>query len=215
MPKYRVLAFDSQIPTPAGWIMSFIPAIDQLNPRTLSRADLLVPYPQPRRFSRFPDPGPVVSISTRRFEPFPKKKRKAVYGPTTRASEVIQPTMASTSLLGTLSSIAPPAPSVDAGLSRQKSKSPVKTSLATKAEKKGAFSDGMGIHEGRARAPSDTRPGVRFMVSSELDGDSLLDEINKMSLETVEEGMDQRGEIGEGRVSGSEVGQVVFHRADG
>lgn len=33
----------------------------------------------------------------------------------------------------------------------------------------------------------DGKPGVRFMVSSELEGDSLLEEVNKMSLESVEE----------------------------
>jgi hypothetical protein len=33
----------------------------------------------------------------------------------------------------------------------------------------------------------DMKSGVRFMVSSELEGDSLLDEVNKMSLDTVEE----------------------------
>lgn len=38
-----------------------------------------------------------------------------------------------------------------------------------------------------APADADSKSGVRFMVSSELEGDSLLDEVNKMSLETVEE----------------------------
>lgn len=37
-----------------------------------------------------------------------------------------------------------------------------------------------------------SKQGVRFMVSSELEGDSLLDEVNKMSLETVGEGSPDR-----------------------
>jgi hypothetical protein len=36
-------------------------------------------------------------------------------------------------------------------------------------------------------AEPDLKSGVRFMVSSELEGDSLLDEVNKMSLDSVEE----------------------------
>lgn len=52
---------------------------------------------------------------------------------------------------------------------------------------------------------------VRFMVSSsELEGDSLLDEVNKMSLETVGEGMGDEGES-EGvliKTPGSEVSWV-------
>jgi hypothetical protein len=38
------------------------------------------------------------------------------------------------------------------------------------------------------RGGAQPRSGVRFMVSSELEGDSLLDEVNKISLETVDEG---------------------------
>lgn len=54
---------------------------------------------------------------------------------------------------------------------------------------------------------SDPKSGVRFMVSSELEGDSLLDEVNKMSLETVEEAGMKDGPTG--KPSGIEVSVVV------
>ena len=78
----------------------------------------------------------------------------------------------------------------------KKPRSPVKASQAAKAEKQGLFSaDGVGIGNvaQRDRALSDAKPGVRFMVSSELEGDSLLDEVNKISLEMVGEGSDEKG----------------------
>lgn len=40
----------------------------------------------------------------------------------------------------------------------------------------------------------DGKPGVRFMVSSELEGDSLLEEVNKMSLESVEEAKGEKND---------------------
>lgn len=84
-------------------------------------------------------------------------------------------------------------PGDSADASGRKSRSPVKVSPAVKAEKNGIFAvDGLeiGLSE-RGRIALEMKPGVRFMVSSELEGDSLLDEVNKMSLEAVGEGEDK------------------------
>jgi hypothetical protein len=79
-------------------------------------------------------------------------------------------------------------------------KSPVKTSMAAKAERQGVFAQEAVSLSTMARR--DSLPGgVRFMVSSELEGDSLLDEVNKMSLEAVDEGMGD----GAQKTPGSEV----------
>jgi hypothetical protein len=89
----------------------------------------------------------------------------------------------------------------------KKPKSPVKVSAAAKAEKNGLFAQEavtVGPIERTRPAPAELKPGVRFMVSSELDGDSLLDEVNKMSLETVGEGTgDEKEELP--KTPGSEV----------
>jgi hypothetical protein len=92
----------------------------------------------------------------------------------------------------------------------RKTKSPVRTSIAANAEKEGLFGPdgvGVGIPE-RARAFSDAKRGVRF-IGSELDGDSLLNEVNQISLETVGEGgLDEKQEKSgiETSTSGAEVG---------
>ncbi|ORY29151.1 hypothetical protein BCR39DRAFT_588449 [Naematelia encephala] len=207
-----------------AWIMTFEPPIDGLDPKTLSRADFLLPQPVVKRFSRA-DTSPVVSISPRKLEPFERKpKKKLIYdGP----SEVAPPSVSAESLLPSSSNTASasatlmaqrtitssgrwkgvdPLPASSSGQSistgptevQRKSKSPVKASPAARAEKDGLFSsDGVLGATERGRL-ADTKPGVRFMVSSELEGDVarfegdiLLDEVNKMSLmslEGVEEG---------------------------
>jgi hypothetical protein len=69
----------------------------------------------------------------------------------------------------------------------------------------------------RGRMPLDVKPpGVRFMVSSELEGDSLLDEVNKMSLESVGEGEDKGNELArenESKTPGTEVS--ILHTGGG
>jgi len=204
---------------PKGWLMSFEPPIDHLSYLTLSRADLLLPQPLQRRFAKHVDVGPLVSISPRRFENFSRRKGKK-NSDVVRPHEVVVPTSAVESLLPSLNPIttgstAPsrqlrmqrtqagddsrwrvdpsmrPGDSADA--SGRKSRSPVKVSPAVKAEKNGTFAvDGLeiGLSE-RGRIALEMKPGVRFMVSSELEGDSLLDEVNKMSLEAVGEGEDK------------------------
>ncbi|KAI9636502.1 uncharacterized protein MKK02DRAFT_45206 [Dioszegia hungarica] len=102
--------------------------------------------------------------------------------------------------------VAPPAVSIDTahlspdasegadpsalGLSQiKKPRSPVKSSPAAKAEKEGQFAqEAVSVGPIARSRPVEVKPGVRFMASSELEGDSLLDEVNKMSLETVGEG---------------------------
>nr|KIR45628.1 hypothetical protein I312_04980 [Cryptococcus bacillisporus CA1280] len=51
----------------------------------------------------------------------------------------------------------------------------------------------------------DGKPGVRFMVSSELEGDSLLEEVNKMSLESVEEAKGEKNDDKEESVWGADT----------
>jgi len=94
----------------------------------------------------------------------------------------------------------------------KKPRSPVKASQAAKAEKQGLFSaEGVGIGNAaqRDRASSDAKPGVRFMVSSELEGDSLLDEVNKISLEMVGEGSDEKSGERRERGEANEVSSPI------
>lgn len=191
IPIARAKAFDShQSNAPKHWIMAFEPPLQHLSQITFSRADLLLPQPVHRRFAKFADSGPIVSISPRRLVPFQKKIKKKTYDEA--KPDVERPTVSIESLLED----AKPASIVtDRWVDPEpetRKKSPVKTSLAAKAEKEGLFAQGVGINiPERARALSDAKPGVRFMVSSELEGDSLLDEVNKISLETVGEGFDE------------------------
>ncbi|OCF44925.1 hypothetical protein I317_01204 [Kwoniella heveanensis CBS 569] len=100
---------------------------------------------------------------------------------------------------------AAPEPPVEAP--PRKIKSPVKTSAAARAEREGRFAtDGVTI--GAPGGAFADKPGVRFMVSSELEGDSLLDEVNKMSLESVGEGDDKEQDAQSGesaKMSGVET----------
>ena len=90
-----------------------------------------------------------------------------------------------------------------------KPKSPTKLSAAVRAEK-GAIFNNLGSEitlPDHGRMPVDVKPGVRFMVSSELEGDSLLDEVNKMSLEAVGDGEDklEEGPDGGSKTPGTAV----------
>ena len=237
MSKRRFDASESSFQSPPkGWLMSFEPPIEQLPPLTMSRAELLLPQPVQRRFGKHVDMGPLVSISPRRLEMFQKKgKKKLIEIP--RPDEVVVPTTAGESLLASSISVEsagmaePPVErrqpihtrgdsrwkaeasmqsSVPADVAKRPSPSPVKTSQAAKKQKDGLFkADGIAIGPpGRGRMPIDLKPGVRFMVSSELEGDSLLDEVNKMSLEAVGEGEDKGDDgtrEGETKAPGTEV----------
>ena len=97
-----------------------------------------------------------------------------------------------------------------AGTSIRQTQSPLKPSPVARNGKDGSTATaGLGSRvPNRGRMPIEMKPGVRFMVSSELDGDSLLDEVNKMSLESVEEGEDKGDESnreGGGKTPGIEV----------
>ncbi|WWC64189.1 uncharacterized protein I303_106797 [Kwoniella dejecticola CBS 10117] len=230
IPRGRAIAAEgSRPPSSHAWLMSFNPPLDGVNTATLSRSELLLPQPILRRFQRS---EPVVSISPRQLEPFEKKiKKKPSFNEPARivtelpnaSAESLLPastTLKSQSLRdqrsrtdgwrqaesATATEKATPQPADEApkvDLPPRKTRSPVKTSAAAKAEREGRFVfDGVTIGapvpvKERAAAMTD-KPGVRFMVSSELEGDSLLDEVNKMSLETLgEDDKAQNGEIPE------------------
>ncbi|WVR09191.1 hypothetical protein IAU60_006253 [Kwoniella sp. DSM 27419] len=210
IPRPRLKSAEGPRPAaPAGFIMSFIAPSE--NP-TMSRADLLLPQPILRRFQRS---EPVVSISPRVLEPVSKKGKKKASSVEVhpRAEDPSPPAMSENLLpVGSThksqqlrdqrnradrwnqaeSSTTTPREEPIA-VSPRKTKSPVKASAAAKAEREGRFAA-----EGVSTGASDKdklalteKPGVRFMVSSELEGDSLLDEVNKMSLETVDEADDK------------------------
>ncbi|WWD21025.1 hypothetical protein CI109_105506 [Kwoniella shandongensis] len=230
IPRARLNAAEaSRTAPPKGWIMSFEPPLDLLNPVSLSRADLLLPQPVLRRYQRS---EPIVSISPRELEPYEKKgKKKATQVEVARPAEIAEPVTPAESLLpgapvvsgfksqqlrdqrarADQAAAAPkpsaanelePSPTVIEAPPR-KIKSPVKTSAAAKAERDGQFMTNgvnIGVPE-RGRMALSEKPGVRFMVSSELEGDSLLEEVNKMSLETMGEGYEKEQERVEGELA--------------
>ena len=206
VPAMRLKAFQARVLAPTGWAMSFSPPIEGLENSSLSRSDLLLLQTVGRRFGRPVDSGPIVSISPRKLRPFERKKKKVYDAPRFNQIESVQTIESAAALLGDATSVSGSAFKLPGDDSTQrpatndrwskldippKAKSPVKS--AAQAEREGLFDGvGIGIPE-RARALSDAKPGVRFMVSSELEGDSLLDEVNKISLETVGEGYDEKG----------------------
>ena len=229
IPNWRLQASDNaRRHEPTNWPMSFDPPIENLSHVTLSRSDLFLAQPPPRRFSKHLDMGPVVSISPRKLEPFAKKpKRKASYD-LAKTVDMIQPITSVESLLPSSSNTTALSLSLASSKDNnrwtvdqtsesvvsetaRKPRFPVKTSVAAKAELNGLFpAEGVSIGvPDRGRSLVDMKPGVRFMVSSELEGDSLLDEVNKMSLETVGEASDDKVEgtrdPTDGKVSGTEV----------
>jgi hypothetical protein len=222
---------------PNSFLMTFNPPISGLSTTTLSRAELLLQSSSNRRFAKTTNEI-WVSISPRQFEPYKRQKRKSntdypkLYDIATPPAqlEILLPspglpasaqlrsqradvgrddrwsvTSPSKTTAPHMSSVSFPQAVVEP---LRKLRSPVKSSQAVKAEKDGrSFLDGsVGLPE-RGRG-IDTKPGVRFMVNSELEGDSLLDEVNKMSLESVGEGYgeeDTKATEGENKTPGSEV----------
>ncbi|WWC73253.1 uncharacterized protein I206_107219 [Kwoniella pini CBS 10737] len=235
----RLLAAEStRPPISHAWLMSFNPPLDGVNSTSLSRSELLLPQPILRRFQRS---EPVVSISPRQLEPFEKKIKKKpsnidsnrvaaeipnvsaeslLPAPTTLKSQSLRnqrnraddwrQTESSSTAEKPLSM--PTDDHARMEIPPRKTRSPIKSSAAAKAEREGRFAfDGVTIGvplpvKETAVTVTD-KPGVRFMVSSELEGDSLLDEVNKMSLETLDEDdKTQQGDIGESaKTSGSET----------
>ena len=162
--------------------------------------------PQPSKLQNSPP------VASRAFPRATATSAKVSAAPTTQAPvSGVQSNRWSSDKLDAIAQPIPKPPAMVQSLeAARKPKSPVKQSLAAKAEKDGLFAgDAVGIRnpDQRERALSDAKPGqggVRFMVSSELEGDSLLDEVNKISLEMVGEGVDGR-ERSEGK-SGVDVG---------
>ncbi|WVQ81165.1 hypothetical protein IAT38_003287 [Cryptococcus sp. DSM 104549] len=250
-PQPQAATVAAAAPAPKGWAMSFEPAIDGLNPATLSLSELLLPEPVRGRFAK---PVPIVSISPRTLEKVEKKGKKRVgivgevfdlpgevkesgrevnretEGAKVTRERVPSPVSAPAAPVPQVAAPAPaPAPAEPVATTPaavpdappRKTKSPVKTSAAAKAEREGRFGldgvSGVAIGADRALASGSgstsaqgalsnaagegrEKPLVRFTVSSELEEgerqeeDSLLDEVNKMSLERVEEGDDKKEE---------------------
>ncbi|KAL1406087.1 hypothetical protein Q8F55_007770 [Vanrija albida] len=187
IPRWRQRAADNHRQTVIkGWAMSFEPPIEGLHSGTMPLADFLLPQPIGRRFAKHIDTGPIVSISPRSLLAYERKnKRRSTLesrndgGPVLKGASHAQPSLAEPSrtepplLSAPEPVLAKPIPSKDARRFLAGGDGAVGTRLVT------------------AQASAD-KPAVRFMVSSELDGDSLLDEINKMSLEHIGEADDKR-----------------------
>lgn len=219
IPRNRLRLAETQVAHgPPGWLLSFEPPVARLHFLNLSLPELLLPR-QPKRFGR--DISlPVVSISPRKLERVEKRSKRAqqtvregvtptqpIAPPSSIESLLPGAQAASTAASSLLKSQATRAQSasrwtddsrpgdrgngVAAPVPPERRKSPIKPSPAAKAEREGRFAtDSVGISTDKA--VGEARPGVRFMVSSELEGDSLLDEINKMSLETVGDASDEQ-----------------------
>jgi hypothetical protein len=211
-PSQRV-ALSRKIAAPRGWLMSYNPPLD-LNPYTLSVTDLLLGPPNhhgPKRFGQKQDLVPHVSIPQHTYQPFVKGAKASGSASFARQNEHVpsgtpddKPTRSTmhpvqpksraaladrwripeeTSLVvpepvatqNTLDLLDPPPP---------KSRSPFKPRPKSGASAK---YDSMAIGVDNDSVEPDLKSGARFMVSSELEGDSLLDEVNKMSLDSVEE----------------------------
>jgi hypothetical protein len=203
------LALSRTVPAPKGWLMSYNPPLD-LGPGTLSVTDLLLPpYGAKSNMHQKPQPAPtpLVSIPQTSYVPFVKgskagpssyKSRQAENAPNapedkrTRPAQHVAPSrpgLADRWRIQETPSTSAPEPAVtqnavdllDAPPPKAKTpaKGPAKTATPARFE-------GMAIGADDSAEP-DLKSGVRFMVSSELEGDSLLDEVNKMSLDSVEE----------------------------
>lgn len=199
-----------------GWLMSFNPPLD-LPLNSLSRTDLLLPGSSSQRLSRGGTVEPRVNVSQGSLEPVVKKGDRHPSQPYARSGpsastepptahqlqsrsagrwrqtdEAASATPEPVSTQATIDLLDAPAPVT--------AKSPAKPAPATSAQPEPSASAryegvnaGPSANVAASAATSDPKSGVRFMVSSELEGDSLLDEVNKMSLETVEEaGMKDR-----------------------
>lgn len=212
---------------PTGWMLSFVPPIEGLSPFTLSRPELLLPQRVTPRFARVNDLGPMVSISPRKLEPFAKAPKKKTPRETTHQADNIQPATTADILL-------PAAGPVNGGASaklrsQMSSSQPVdqrwteKEVAVTQGEPPLSAANAQPTSQPEIPAPSvqpvervrpaESKPLVRFDESTELkrdlkvelEADSLLDEVNKMSLETVGEATDERRDGADGTGHGVEV----------
>jgi hypothetical protein len=136
---------------------------------------MLLPQPIGRRFAKQVDTGPIVSISPRTLVMFERKPKRRDEQPAENSQTQSHPQS---------KPAAKPEPSqTEPAIIQEQAPSPLPPKRASRAEGK----DRRFLVDGdTVVAPAD-KPGVRFMVSSELDGDSLLDEVNKTTLEHMGE----------------------------
>lgn len=191
-----------------GWLLSFEPPLDLPN-QSLSRTDLLIPGPNLRRSSR-KDATPLVNISRNKLEPFqhevkPQASTSATASrsdfATTHAAPAGHQAQSRSSGMWRATeeaSLLAPEPVatqatvdlLDSPLPKARPSARTATAavpLTTKSSNLYEVAGNDNSLRNAIPAASDPKSGVRFMVSSELEGDSLLDEVNKMSLDTVEE----------------------------
>ena len=218
-----------------GWPLSFNPPLD-LPSHSLSRTDLLLPGANLQRLARGAPVQPSVSVSKGTLEPVVKKDTRQPSQSTSRhAGSGISSfdTVPTAHQLQSRSAgrwrqseeqtpVAPEPIATQAAIdlldapAPVPAKSPAKLAAVTQPEPS-ATTSAPARYEGVNIGPSaklaatagtpDPKSGVRYMVSSELEGDSLLDEVNKMSLETVEEaGMK---DTSAGKPAGIEVSPVI------
>jgi hypothetical protein len=182
VPRGRLRAAEAKNQAPRGWAQTFDPPLEQYaQGRVL--ADVLLPQPIGRRFAKQIDTGPIVSLSHRKLLPFQRKQKQ-------RPAEA-------RSL---------PGDALSFGKGARPAPEPAQTETAAPqpARKPGKARVAVPGPETEAMAAEGAKPpAVRFMVSSELDGDSLLDEVNKMSLEHIE--ADDKGVV-----EPKELGEVSF-----
>jgi hypothetical protein len=203
------LALSRTKPAPKGWLMSYNPPLD-LNPNTLSVTDLLLaPYGAKSGMHQKtePAPPPLVSIPQNPYVPFVKNSKpgsssyhsrqadntpKPVEEQRNRSAQHVAPSrpgLADRWRIQETPTAPTPEPSVTQKAVDLLDTTPPKAKTTAKAAPKTnvpARFEGMAIGADESAEP-DLKSGVRFMVSSELEGDSLLDEVNKMSLDSVEE----------------------------
>ena len=196
IPLARIRAAEAPSSTPSGWCQTFNPPLESLD-----KSLVLIPRPLANRIQSVLNGGTTsipVAMPKGTLDKVKASKREKKKAPEERAPIETVPIMAIESLIGAPAAESSPSWPESAAPARRKS--PVKTSMAAKAERQGVFAqEAVGLS---TMARRDSLPGgVRFMVSSELEGDSLLDEVNKMSLETVDEGMGD----GAPKTPGSEV----------
>lgn len=201
------LSLSRTIPPPRGWFMSYNPPLDSNHQVTSVPEYLLSPDDGKSNMHQKPQPAPIplVSIPQNSYIPFVKgqkassssyKSRQAESTPSvtenkrnTPAQHTVpsRPGLADRWRIQETTSTSAPEPAVTQNAVDLLNDSPPKAKApkATKPNAPARF-EGMAIGSEDSAEP-DMKSGVRFMVSSELEGDSLLDEVNKMSLDSVEE----------------------------
>ncbi|BEI99521.1 hypothetical protein CcaverHIS631_0405640 [Cutaneotrichosporon cavernicola] len=168
LPRSRLRAAEAKNQAPRGWTQTFDPPLE---PYAHSRvlADVLLPQPMGgRRFVKPVDTGLIVSLSHRKLVPYQRKPKQRL------VEQRVLPGGALS--FGKPTRPAPPEPAQTAVTASQPARKLGKARIAVP-----------GPQAESIPADGAKPPAVRFMVSSELDGDSLLDEINKMSLEHLGE----------------------------